>query len=157
MVSNRGQVMSVPHKNAHGPSTGRILKQVSAAGGYLRVTLSVRGVGKGYSVHRLVAKAFIPNPQNKPQINHLDGDKTNNAVENLEWTTASENALHAYRNLERKKFSHFHQVKLTWEQVRDIRASKAPASLMAEKHDVSDTMVRKIRKGICWKEEEVCR
>lgn len=66
--------------------------------GYLRIILK----NKHYSIHRLVAKAFIPNPNNKPQVNHIDGNKTNNCVNNLEWVTASENQIHNYKNLHLK-------------------------------------------------------
>lgn len=62
---------------------------------YYRVTFSKDHKVKRYSVHRVVAEAFIPNPENKPHINHLDNDGTNNSITNLEWCTHSENMLHA--------------------------------------------------------------
>lgn len=67
------------------------------SGGYLGVTLYNNGEGSKKRIHRLVAEAFIPNPDNKPDINHKDGNKTNNSVDNLEWVTKSENMLHAYQ------------------------------------------------------------
>lgn len=73
-------------------SSGRVLKPWKCKPGYLMVQLTNN---KREMVHRLVAKVFIPNPDNKPMINHLNGDKTDNRVENLEWVTSSENVLHA--------------------------------------------------------------
>lgn len=64
---------------------------------YHFVYLREKGVSKYHAVHRLVAKAFIPNIEDKPQVNHIDGNKTNNIVGNLEWVTRSENMLHAYK------------------------------------------------------------
>lgn len=65
--------------------------------GYPMVTLFKEGKPKHYLIHRLVALAFIPNPLNKPCINHIDGNKKNHSLSNLEWVTYSENGLHAYR------------------------------------------------------------
>lgn len=64
---------------------------------YLAVTANKDGKQKHYYVHRLLAEAFIPNPKNKPQVNHIDGNPKNNNLENLEWVTAKENIEHAYK------------------------------------------------------------
>ncbi len=77
---------------------GREIKSRLNNYGYVEVRLSKNGVAKTHFVHRLVATAFIPNPENFPQVNHLSGEKLDNRVENLEWTDARGNALHAYRN-----------------------------------------------------------
>ena len=74
--------------------TGRILKPIKNKNGYCVVTLSKDGKMQRFSVHRLVAEAFIPNSQNKPYVNHINENKSDNSVDNLEWCTASENALH---------------------------------------------------------------
>jgi hypothetical protein len=76
---------------------GKILKPVLNSHGYYCVTIKyLNGSQKVMTVHRLIAKTFLPNPDNKPQINHIDGIKTNNCVSNLEWCTASENIHHAF-------------------------------------------------------------
>lgn len=66
--------------------------------GYLSVRLTKDGITKTHFVHRLLAKAFIPNPDNLPQVNHISGDKLDNNIENLEWVSVSENVTHAYKN-----------------------------------------------------------
>lgn len=71
----------------------------SGVEGYQRITLMKEGVKKRYMCHRLVAQMFIPNPENKPFVNHINGDKKDNRATNLEWCTQSENELHSFRKL----------------------------------------------------------
>ena len=92
-VSNLGQVRNL---NYHREKKIKILKLRMNKGGYLLVGLCKNSKKHTKLVHRLVAEAFIPNIDNKPEVNHLDGDKTNNKVENLEWSTRSENMKHAH-------------------------------------------------------------
>lgn len=69
---------------------------------YINVCLSINNKVKYYKIHRLVAQAFIPNPENKPQVNHKDWNKQNNCVDNLEWCTAKENINHSFKKLGHK-------------------------------------------------------
>ena len=94
-VSNLGRVRSM--KQYYGV-IGRIMPQTIQRSGYHYVMLHVNNKPTCRRVHRLVAKAFIPNPDNLPEINHIDGNKQNNAASNLEWATRRENTIHAYAN-----------------------------------------------------------
>ncbi len=85
-VSNNGRVKS-----------SKIILALSINAGYYALRLVGDDDRRGLKVHRLVAKAFIPNPENKPCVNHKDGNKLNNNVDNLEWCTYSENTIHALK------------------------------------------------------------
>lgn len=97
-VSTYGTVRSKDRQGARGRHIkGHELTQRHNSNGYLRCDMNIDGKGRSYLVHRLVANAFIPNPDNKPFINHIDGDKENNHVGNLEWCTRSENEKHSWK------------------------------------------------------------
>lgn len=89
-VSNLGRVKRV--------TTGRILKGGKDKDGYLQVTLCKDSTKSTKKIHRLVAQAFVSNSENKPEINHIDEDKANNRVNNLEWSTRKENNNHGTHN-----------------------------------------------------------
>lgn len=109
-ISNLGRVRSLdrniyyttPRGNtAVQHKKGMILKQTPDVDGYLRVGVICEGRSKNFGVHRLVAQAFIPNPENLPCVNHKDYDKTNNSVDNLEWCTVEYN--NKYSNNEERR------------------------------------------------------
>lgn len=88
-VSTLGRV-----KSFYRYSTGKIIQCIDIdCFGYMRVRIK----GRHYKIHRLVAETFIPNPENKREVNHKDGNKLNNRADNLEWATRSENQKHAYK------------------------------------------------------------
>lgn len=101
-VSNFGDIRSVdrivPRDGIRGDMArkGQVRKPHVTPKGYLRVQLTQGGESRNFQVHRLVAEAFIPNPENKPEVNHRNGNKRDNYIGNLEWATPSENQTHAY-------------------------------------------------------------
>ena len=104
-VSNLGNVKRILFKNGkYEIKKDKIKTKRIDKYGYDTVALCKNGKQKNYLVHRLVALAFIPNLLNKPQVNHIDGNKQNNNVNNLEWCSNSENQLHAYQNNLKKKY-----------------------------------------------------
>lgn len=100
-VSNLGRVRSLTRKvktfNGFRITKGQLLKPLKTNRNYFRVDLKQNQKNKYKSIHRLVAETFIPNPNNYPIINHIDGDTSNNKADNLEWCTQSHNIKEAYR------------------------------------------------------------
>ena len=109
MVSNKGRIKTLKkiyycgnHKSKRIESE-HIISEVTMKDGYKRVSLSNNGLRKSFLVHRLVAKIFISNPNNLPQVNHKDEDKTNNSVDNLEWCDSKYNSNYGSRNIRASK------------------------------------------------------
>lgn len=159
-VSNFGNVRSLDKviRQFYGSRTikGRQLKPQKTKWGYLLVTFSNKQNHKAYSVHQLVAKAFIPNPQNKPEVNHLNGVKTDNSVNNLEWCTEHENIRHAWSTglttLDKMQYgeSH-HRSKLKGADVIEIRKSKEHKKILAQRYNVTVSTIYYIQTGRAWK------
>jgi hypothetical protein len=137
MISNYGRVYS--HK------THKILSQKLSKAGYKEVSL-YNGKRVSLLVHRLVGDAFLENTENLFCINHKDGCKTNNYVENLEWCTTSDNVLHSYR-------MGLHKSKLSVDDVLKIKEMRKQGEYyyqIAEKFGVSKTLVIGICNGKKW-------
>ncbi len=95
-IDENREVYSLP-KSGSGGHSGKVLKQMVSGRGYAYVILRKNNIATHKFIHKEMAIAFIPNPDNKPQVNHIDGNKLNNALNNLEWCTAKENSQHAVR------------------------------------------------------------
>lgn len=147
-ISNTGLVKS--------EITGKTLAFETSYKGYRRVSIK----GKHYTIHRLMALAFIPNPDNLPQVNHIDGNKLNNDISNLEWCTNQYNQKHAWKNklrIGRKGLQPWHKlpngILLTKEDIEDIWLLKQylPVKEIAKLHKVSIYTIYDIFLGRTWK------
>lgn len=157
-ISNFGRVKSLYRivSGCDGRNTrikGRILKLATDTKGYNFISLQKHHKTKKCKVHRLVGIYFINNPFNKPFINHIDGIKTNNHEDNLEWVTAHENQLHAYKN-------GLHPIlcgiingnsKLSENQVQKILQDDRSQRKIAKTYGISQSTVCQIKTRKTWK------
>ena len=153
-VSNYGRIKTVERYKSDGRHQAEIIRKTQIdRHGYEFALLFNGKKNCRHSVHVLVANAFIDNPENKPQVNHIDGDKLNNYVSNLEWCTASENQRHAVMTgLSRRYFGDDNwQTKVTDAQVIEIRAMrKAGAKLreICDQYGISETHASRIARSV---------
>lgn len=120
--------------------------------GYLRVSFSVDGVKTSPEIHRMVAKAFVPNPLNLPEVNHKDGNKLNSLPDNLEWTNRSGNVKHAYDNdlKTAPRGEDSGAAKLDNDQVKYIFNSSRPVKSLAAEFNVKIGAIYNIKQGNTW-------
>jgi hypothetical protein len=133
----------------------RILKPNTVRDGYQAVKLCKDSLKKVFVIHRLVARAFIQNPQAKPFINHIDGNTSNNCISNLEWCTQSENIIHSYK---RGRIAQHGQdrpnAKYSDDIIREVRLKRSmglSCHKIAEEYNMSHQYVSAISNRLVWK------
>lgn len=155
-INEKGEVFSFKNNRI------RKLKPRTTHDGYVWYNLCLNGKHKTCRANRMVAEAFVPNPENKPTVNHIDGNKTNNNVENLEWATREEQMEHAYKSGLKKPVRGTLQGNsvLTEEQVKEIRSSYKPHSkefgmrALAKKYNVSEPCILRCVRKVTYKNIE---
>lgn len=162
-VSSCGQVRRLPEellKRGHHNQksvwwSGGVLRQANTSSGYKQVDLCSHGGRRTHRVHQLVAKAFLLNPENKPNVNHKNFDRTDNRVENLEWCTQKENCQHAVKNghAANNRGGRHGMSKLTEPDVLEIVSmlkNNSPVKDVAKVFCVSAQCIYDIRSGKRW-------
>lgn len=152
LASSRGRIMALRRPCSAG-GVMKLKKHCGRNEGYMIVNLCLDGLCVSKQVHRLVAKAFIPNPQEKPIINHKNRNRADNRVENLEWVTAAENIRHA---IALGSFDFIRSnAKLDWQKVRKIRkiytGQRGEQTKLARSYGVSRQVIGDILAGVSWK------
>ena len=164
-VSNFGRIRSLDRVGDNGRVYKGVTRALSDNGkGYLHVELKLKGKGKSLYVHRAVATAFLPNPENKPEVNHKDLNTSNNCVTNLEWVTRAENMQHSamfgnrvWNGILPPKLKGESNPcsKLTDLQVVEIRKKFKPRvytrKMLAEEYNVKETTIKDVVTRKSWK------
>ena len=150
-VDEEGNVYNIKRKKK--------LSKITMESGYVYVHLfdGKRKNGRCHRLHRIVAEAFLPNPNGYEQVNHINGNKTDNSASNLEWCSFQQNMDHSIRTGLRKCIGEDNpSAKLTWESVKEIRAEYKRNSIsngavaLSRKYGVTDVMIGKIVRNECW-------
>ena len=144
-ISNLGRV-----KRIHG-GYRKVLKKSLFKSGYVRVCLTVNAKEKTFRVHRLVAQTFIPNPFNKPYINHIDNNIENNHISNLEWCTSKENKKHCVMQNRQAYGVKNGNSKFKEEDIIKIRSCNLSVKEIMKIYKMSETNVRDILNRKIWK------
>ena len=125
--------------------------QIHKKSGRVYFNMTWKGVTKSVLVNRVVALRFLPNPLNLPQVNHIDGNKENNALSNLEWSSGEDNEKHAHRTgLKSGRGSANSNAKLNADDVVAIRAAPDPTEDLAARYGVSKATIASIKAGRTW-------
>ena len=156
-VSNTGKILSINYKNS---GKDLLLKTSYTKDGYLKVRLNYNGKDRTARVHRLVAETFIDNPDNKETVNHINGNKEDNNINNLEWSDRHEQLVHAYKNklkIAQKGVENCNAA-LTEEQVREIRklykyrSKEYNTITLARKYGVNNSTIGDIVRFVTYKD-----
>lgn len=151
-VSNLGNVKRL---NYRGTGKERLLKNYLGCVGYYKICLSKDGKVTTVNIHRLISQTFIPNPENKPQVNHINGIKTDNNIKNLEWVTSKENMQHAHDTglIISSKGEHRSLSKLTEIQVLEIRKiGKLKTQIeLSRMYNVDQSLISYVLNNKIWK------
>ena len=151
MISNKLRIKRIMHRKN---PTNKLMKYYSPENDYHIAGLTVNGKTHSELVHRLLAITFLPNPLNLPEVNHKNGIKSDNQIENLEWCTTKENIQHSFdTGLNKGKKGENHNLsKLTEKDVLDIRAigRSVSAKILAEKYNTGEQNIYKILRRIRW-------
>lgn len=155
-ISNHGRIYSVRYNRFRKPKVDKY--------GYMTISIGKDSNLCHFFVHRLVANAFVPNPNDFPEVNHIDGNKANNSADNLEWCDHYTNIRHAYNTglmphpLKPKKETRPRGMKLTESQVKEIRSQYIPGDLifgckpLARRYGVAPTTIKQIINQQIWRE-----